>query len=119
MMPFHHAILINSLKAHGRRYDYTISVVHGDIKIDGSIKGFVSDDYSLPTDGGVEIVYIYRPEDPDASDKPKYSPIQLMAPLTVAQGDFLLAAIERLLALPVSRVKKGFAEGDWVVDYPS
>jgi hypothetical protein len=118
MMNLHHAALITCLKDHGRIFGYTVSAVQGDIKIDGKIKGFILDDYSLPTEGGVEIIYIYRPEDPHASGKPKYSPIQLMVPLTIAQTGFLLVAIERLLMLPLSRVEAGLDESDWVTDYP-
>jgi hypothetical protein len=114
----HYAALIDTLDSHGRNLGYTVSIVQGDIRIDGSIKGFVSDDYCVYTEGGVEIIYIYRPEDPDASDKPKYSPIKLPIPLTIAQRTFLLTAIERLLLLPVSRVMMGFDQADWVVDYP-
>jgi hypothetical protein len=114
----HHAVLIETLNSHGRIFGYNVSIIQGDIRIDGRIKGFVSDNYCVRTEGGVEIIYIYRPEDPDASDKPKYSPIQLTTPLTIAQRTFLLTAIERLLLLPVERVMMGFDEDDWVVDYP-
>jgi hypothetical protein len=41
-----------------------------------------------------------------------------MVPLTIAQRSFLLTAIERLLLLPVERVRIGFDEDDWVVNYP-
>lgn len=118
----HHLKLITTLSHHGANKGYTARSGKGDeheVVVEGALRGFLTDDYTARTEGGVEILYLYRPEDPGASDKPKYAPIQLSCPLNEEQLIFVLSAIDWLLELPIVRVAEGFDEAYWIVEYPA